>query len=104
MTNTRLEALKQQLEKEPEDSFMRYAIGLEYMSLNKLEEARDIFEELRNSDPNYNATYFQLGKVYEMLGEEYMARKIYEQGIFVTTQQGELHTRSELEQALNDLL
>ncbi len=104
MTNSRLELLKQQLEKDPNDSFVKYAIGLEYMSLDNLDDARDIFEELRNSDPNYHATYYQLGKVYELLGDEYTAKKTYERGIYVATQQNEQHTREELEQALNDLL
>src|SRR4030095_16581539 len=104
MTNSRLDMLKQMLEKDPKDSFAKYAIGLEFMSMDKAQEARDIFEELRSADPNYHATYYQLGKVYEILGDEVSARKVYEQGIFVTTQKGEQHARSELEQALNDLL
>ena len=104
MADSRIDTLIQMLERDPDDSFTKYAIGLEYMSQNETEKARDIFEELRISDPKYSAIYFQLGKIYELLGEEAKAKKIYEQGIFVTTQQGELHARNELEQALNDLL
>lgn len=104
MTDSRIEILKRLLETDPDDSFTKYAIGLEYFSQNEMEKARDVFEELRRSDPKYSATYFQLGKVYESLGDEQSARKIYEQGIYVTTQQGEMHSKNELEQAIDELL
>lgn len=101
---SRLESLRKMLENDPADSFTKYAIGLEYFSLKEFDNARDVFEELKNSDPGYHATYYQLGKVYEHTGDEQMAKKVYEQGIFVTTQQSEFHAKAELEQALNDLL
>ena len=104
MTVSRLELLQKLVEKDPSDSFSKYAIGLEYQSMNELEKARDVLEELRNSDPAYHATYYQLGKIYEQLGDEQMAKKIYEQGIYLTTGQGEHHAKSELEQAINELL
>jgi len=104
MSDSRIESLKQMLVKDPNDSFAKYALGLEYMSQNEFEPAKEIFESLRLADPKYSATYYQLGKVYEMLGDSQLAKKVYEQGIFVTTQQGEDHARSELEQAVNDLL
>jgi len=104
MGNSRIESLKEMLKTDPEDTFSRYALGLEYMALNNPEEARDTFEELRTLDPNYSATYYQLGKVYESLGEESLARKVYEKGIYVAASQSDTHTKSELEQALNELL
>ena len=104
MPDTRLDFLKNILEKDPGDSFTRYALGLEFMSLYELEAARDTFEELRDLDPNYHALYYQLGKVYELLGDEQSARKIYEQGIFLSAGKNDLHTKGELEQAINELL
>jgi len=104
MTDSRMETLKQMLEKEPDDSFTKYALGLEYMALNDVESARDTFEDLRNRDPGYIALYYQLGKVYELLGDEQRAKKVYEKGIYVSTSKGDLHTKDELEQAINELL
>jgi Tfp pilus assembly protein PilF len=104
MAESRLETLKNMIEKEPGDSFTKYALGLEYMSVNDIESAKDTLEELRNTDPNYIALYYQLGKVYELLGDENSARKIYEKGIYVSASKGDLHTKSELEQAINELL
>ncbi len=104
MDSSRIENLKQMLANDPQDSFARYALGLEYVSSGRFEDAREIFEELRVLDPNYSATYYQLGKVYEQLGEESEARKIYEKGIYVASSQSDLHTKSELEEAMDGLL
>ncbi len=104
MTDLRIDSLKTVLKENPMDSFARYALGLEYMSLKKFDEAKNIFDEIIITDPNYFATYYQLGKVYEALGDENAAKKIYEKGIYVTTSQSELHAREELQQALDELL
>lgn len=104
MDSSRITDLKQMLANDPQDSFARYALGLEYVSAGRLEDAKDIFEELRVIDPNYSATYYQLGKVYEQLGDESEARKIYEKGIYVAASQSDSHTKSELEEALDGLL
>ncbi|MCC6867123.1 MAG: tetratricopeptide repeat protein [Ignavibacteria bacterium] len=89
---------------DPNDTFARYALGLEYLSLNEIQKATETFEEVRTLDPNYVAVYYQLGKVYELNGDETSARKIYEKGIYVAASHNDTHTKSELEQALNDLL
>lgn len=104
MDKPRIDSLKEILAVDPQDSFTRYALGLEYVSQNKLELAKDTFEELKTLDPNYVATYYQLGKVYELLSDEQAARKVFEKGIYVARSQNDLHTKSELEQALNELL
>ncbi len=104
MSISRIENLKNMLQIDPSDTFVRYALGLEYFSNNEHENAKDIFEELKTLDPNYIATYYQLGKTYEILGDETEARKAYEKGIYVATSQSDNHTKSELEQALNELL
>lgn len=104
MDTTRLETLRKMLEAEPNDSFTRYALGLEYVSLNETDAAQEVFEELRTLDPNYVAVYYQLGKVYERQGDEMTARKIYEKGLYVATSQNDMHTKDELQQAMDDLL
>jgi Tfp pilus assembly protein PilF len=104
MEKSRIENLKQMLAADPQDTFSRYALGLEYMGMQEYENAREMFEEIQVLDPNYQAVYYQLGKVYELLGEETEARKVYEKGIYVAASKGDTHTKSELEQALNELL
>jgi tetratricopeptide (TPR) repeat protein len=103
MEKSRLDTLKEILERDPSDSFTRYALGLEFVSGGLLDEAAATFEELMTLDPNYHAVYYQLGKVYEGLGDIEKARKAYEKGIYVAASQSEFHTKEELESALNEL-
>ncbi len=74
------------------------------MALKEPQSAMVTFEELRTIDPTYLATYYQLGKVYEILGSEAEAKKVYEKGIYIAASQSDMHTKSELELALNELL
>jgi Tfp pilus assembly protein PilF len=103
MENNRLIQLRAILEKEPEDSFALYALGLEYASMEDFDKARETFENLIRVDDSYLGTYYQLGKVYERLGENSLAREIYEKGILLSASLNDNHTRGELEQALDEL-
>jgi Tfp pilus assembly protein PilF len=103
MVYSRLETLKSIVEKDPEDTFSRYALGLEYVSASMPELARITFEELISSQPDYLAAYYQLGKLYELIGENLLAAGTYETGINVAIKQNDGHTKEELEQALDEL-
>lgn len=103
MSTSRIESLKKILEIDPKDSFSRYALGLEYASAGESEMAKTEFMLVLDSDENYLAVYYQLGKVLESLGDNENAKEIYEKGIFVATAQNDMHTRSELEQSLDEL-
>lgn len=104
MSSQRIEHLKQILAADPEDTFAKYALGLEYVSFSQIDNAIDIFNEIVTLDPNYVAVYYQLGKAYELQGDDHSAKKFYEKGIYVASSQNDDHTKMELEQALNDLL
>src|SRR5262245_23526673 len=97
--STRLEVIKRYLEEDPSDSFLRYGLALEYLSVNKNEEARIQFETLINDDPDYLAAYYQLGKTYELLGENAKALNSYARGIEVAKTQKNSHTAGELQSA-----
>src|SRR5579864_9299582 len=100
----RIEILKGFLEENPKDSFSRYALALEYVKLGQNDDAVREFETVKTSDPDYVATYFQLGTLYQKLGKLHDAEKTLRTGISVATKVGDDHTRSELEGALEGLL
>jgi Tfp pilus assembly protein PilF len=100
----RIEILKGFLDDNPNDSFSRYALALEYMKLGQNDEALGEFEAVRKSDPDYVATYYQLGQLYQKVGQQHEAEKAFRTGITVATKAGDEHTRSELEAALEALL
>ena len=100
----RVEILKGFLEENPKDSFSRYALALEYVKLGQNDDAVREFETVRTNDPDYMATYFQLGQLYQKLGKSHDAEKTFRTGITVAAKIGDEHTRSELEGALEGIL
>ena len=103
MATNRLEMLKQMVEQDPNNSFARYGLAMELTNSGHLDESTAAFRTLLQRDENYAAAYFHLGQALEKLGEIEQARAIYETGIEVTTRKGDLHTRAEIEAALNSL-
>src|SRR5262245_18349049 len=99
-----IETLKGLLKDNPNYPCLRYAMALEYIKLGQNDEAVKAFEAVRNTDPEYLATYYQLGQLYQMLGQKHDAEKTLRTGIPVATRAGDEHTRSELEAALEGLL
>ena len=100
----RIEILRGFLEQDPKDSFSRYALALEYVKAGNPNDARREFEAVRDNDPAYVATYFQLGQLYKNLGLKHEAEKTLRTGITVAAKAGDSHTQSELEGALDMLL
>jgi tetratricopeptide (TPR) repeat protein len=103
MTMTRLEALQKFLEKEPNDSFTRYAIALEYASLNDPHKAVSSLEELIKSDRDYVPAYQQLGSILAGLDRKKEALKILEQGVQIATTNGDLHAAQEMKDAVEEI-
>jgi Tfp pilus assembly protein PilF len=101
---SRIDTLKGFLEAEPNDSFSRYALALEYVKASRHDDAVREFETVKKNDPDYVATYYQLGKLYQQLGKAHEAEKTYRTGITVASKIRDEHTRSELEAALEELL
>lgn len=103
MATNRLDILKQMVAQDPNNSFARYGLGMEYANSGALEEAVGEFEQLIKQDANYAAAYFHGGQALEKLGRVEHARAMYQQGIEVTTRKGDAHTRAEIEAALSML-
>ena len=100
----RIEILSGFLQQDPNDSFSRYALALEYVKAGQNEDARREFETVLAKDPSYVATYYQLGGFYRAQGLKQEAEKIYRAGIVAASAAGDSHTQSELEGALESLL
>src|SRR5438552_3130290 len=100
----RIEILKGFLQENSNDSFSRYALALEYAKADQNEDAVREFETVKQNDPDYVATYFQLGQLYQKIGQIHDAEKTFRTGIAVAAKAGDDHTRSELEAALEAIL
>jgi tetratricopeptide (TPR) repeat protein len=88
----------------PNDSFARYGLAMEYANSGELENAMEEYRALLAVNPNYPAAYYHGGQTLEKLGRREDARSLYRQGLEATTRIGDLHTRSEIQAALDLLL
>lgn len=98
--NSRLQLLEDMLRKEPHDSFLNYAIALEFKKKGDISRAIGLMEKLIGRDPAYLAAYYQLGKLYEVQADKEKALNIYRKGITVAQAQKNIKTLSELNEAI----
>ena len=99
----RIEKLKEFLEKDPKDPFVRHALALEYVKLGELATARGIWEELLAHDPAAVGSYYHLGKLLEAVGEEALALEWYQKGMAAAKAAGEKRAYNELQGAYDEL-
>ena len=101
MAGTRLEILKSMVEQNPSDSFARYGLAMEYRNGGDLAAAAAEFRALIAAHPDYSAAYYHGGQTLERMGLAGEAREMYLRGIEATTRKGDLHTRDEIQAALD---
>ena len=88
------------LKTDPKDSFLCYALALEYEKEGKVKDAIRIIEELMQDDPEYMGAYYKLGQLYEGKDNLDKARNIYETGIKLADKVKDNKAKGELEEAL----
>lgn len=100
MTNKRIELLLEMLDNTPDDTFLNYALALEYAKEERTQEAIKLLEKLIKRSKTYVPSYYQLGKLYEQTGNFENAIEIYKKGMAIAEEQKDFKTIGELEEAL----
>ena len=103
MNEERLKKLKEWEVQKPEDAFLKFAIAQEYISAGNDAEAEKYLALLVVEFPDYLATYYQLGKLYERVNEIESAKNIYRKGKEVAQRTGDAKTLRELNEALQQI-
>lgn len=99
----RIKKLLAFLEDAPNDSFVQHALALEYIKLNRDEEARTLFETVLKREPGYIGSYYHLGKLLERAGQWEEAIKTYKDGMLQAKQANDRHAYSELQMACEEI-
>ena len=102
--NTRIEQILEFLKEDPKDTFLRYALALEYVKLNESEKAISAILKLIEDEPDYTASYYQLGKLYESVGQTENALETYSNGMEKSKNDPNRKTYMELKEAYSLLL
>jgi tetratricopeptide (TPR) repeat protein len=100
---TRIEQLRKFLEDDPADPFNVYALALEYQKTDNSIALR-LFKQLVLEHPNYVATYYHLGKLYQTLEQKDHAIKIFNAGVEKARAQRDAKSVQELQNALQEIL
>ena len=99
----RIEKLQEFLQANPQDSFVKHALALEYIKLGNDEAAQSLFEEILNREPGYVGSYYHLAKLLERNDKTEEAIKWYEKGMEETKKAGDNHAFGELRGAYEEL-
>ncbi|MDB4638157.1 MAG: tetratricopeptide repeat protein [Planctomycetaceae bacterium] len=99
----RKEILLTMLETDPDDPFLHYALGKEYLSCGERTAAIEKLRHVLERFPNYHAAHFQLGQVLAEDGESSQAIEIVKAGIIAAQQDGDQHAVSEMTGFLDTL-
>ena len=97
---SRLEKLRQMLEKSPGDTFLLYATALEYRKTGDAKSALEFLDRVIQQDWGYCYAYHQKGQTLESTGDLDGARQAYRQGIDAAARKGDQHAGEEIAVAL----
>ncbi len=100
MTVSRLDQLQQMLTEEPGDSFLQYAVAVEYAVAGNISEAISRIETLIADKPDYLGAYYKLGQLHEQVGATEKAIDVYRRGAEVAKKQNNVKTLGELNTAI----
>lgn len=98
----RIEQLKGFLASNPDDCFVKHALALEYVKRNEEVQAKELFEQVLQTDPNYIGSYYHLGKLLERIDDQAGAIAIYEKGMQKAQELGDRHAYNELRVAYEE--
>jgi tetratricopeptide (TPR) repeat protein len=100
---SRLEMLTQFLKENPNDSFARYGLAMEYSKGGDSERALAEFNKLLETNPDYTAGYFMAAQTLAKSGRTEEARKKLTDGIACAARTGNTHAKSEMQAMLEEL-
>ena len=89
MANPRIEPLKRVLAIDPNDEVAWFGLGKAYMEDASFEEAIKALEGCIKVKPTYSAAYYALAQSLHKLGRTDQCRRVCDQGIEVSTKNGD---------------
>jgi Tfp pilus assembly protein PilF len=103
MKSPRQALLESYIDENPSDPFTHYALALELLKNGNPDEAQAKFEWLLQNHPDYLATYYQLGDLYQKMNKLNLAKDVYKKGMLVAAAQKNNHIFNEIKSALEEM-
>ncbi|MBS1508987.1 MAG: tetratricopeptide repeat protein [Bacteroidetes bacterium] len=102
MNSERIKMLEQFVAEDPTDPFNRYALALELAKSDQA-KAKEIFDQLMASNPDYVPAYYQASLIYIDLSLNKEAAAVIEAGIAQAQKQNNLKAVNELRSLLDEM-
>jgi hypothetical protein len=99
MNTQRLAKLKEYLEQDSQDPFLKYAIAQEYDRGSLTDDALRWYQKVQNEHPDYVANYYHYGKLLEKSGDPTLALSVFATGMKKAELAGDRHALAELKEA-----
>ncbi len=79
----KIEFIDEMLQKNPKDSYLRFAMSQELLVRGKEAEGMEILTGIVKDDREFVEAYFPLGKLQEKFGKRAKAIKTYQKGLVI---------------------
>jgi len=99
----RIAALTDILAANPDDSFARYGLAMEYSKAGDIERAMDEFKILIEKNPDYTPGYFMAAQTLASAERVDEAKRMLVDGIASARRTGNQHAQSEMTAMLEEL-
>ena len=99
----RVAALSEILAQNPDDTFARYGLALEYSKAGQVEQALDQFRSLLEKNPDYTPAYFMAAQTLATAERVDEAKRMLVDGISSARRTGNAHAQSEMTAMLEEL-
>jgi len=100
----RIAVLKQMIAQQPENALFHYTLGKELLNQGQAEEAVGSLKRSIELNPRYTAAYRELGQAFAKTGRVEEAIAIYQEGMRIGEETGDLQTVKEMRVFLNRLV
>ncbi len=101
---SRIQEIIEMINNDPDDPFLHYALALEYMKGDQIDEAGKKLSHLLSAFADYLPVYYQAAHFYYYHGDTEKAKETFEQGIRLAEKQSEDKTLKELRSAYEQFL
>lgn len=99
----RMAMLSEILAANPEDSFARYGLALEYSKAGQIDQALAEFKTLIEKNPDYTPAYFMAAQALANADRNAEAKRMLVDGISSARRTGNTHAQSEMTAMLEEL-
>lgn len=100
---SRLEKLKEMLQQDPTDTFVRYGLAMEYRTEENHDEATKLFDGLIADTPPHVPSFFMKAQMLADMEQVDDAKATLESGIAQAKAQDNLHAAGEMSELLASL-